>query len=50
MEPYEPLLSEYGTKSPAEVRRGLKLLLKSPQTCAEVSATPKFDYPIRQIS
>jgi len=50
MEPSEPLLWEYGTKSPAELRSGLKLLSKSPQTCAEVSATPKFDYPISQIS
>ena len=29
MEPYEPLLWEYGTKSPAKLRRGLKLLSKS---------------------
>jgi len=42
MEPSEPLLWEYGTKSPAELRRGLKLI--------EVSAAPKFDYPISQIS
>jgi len=50
MEPYELLLWEHGTKSAAELRRGLKLLSKPPQTCAEVSATPKFYYPISQIS
>jgi hypothetical protein len=50
MESYEPLLSKYGTKSPADLRRGLELLSPSPQTCAEVSATPKFDYDISQNS
>jgi len=29
MEPYEPLLWEYGSKSPAELRRSFKLLSKS---------------------
>ena len=49
MEQYEPLLWEYSTKSSAVLRRGLKLLWKSPQTCVEVSAAPKFDYSMSQI-
>ena len=47
MEPYELLLREYGTKSPVELHIGLKVLSKSPQTCADVSAAPELDYPIR---
>jgi len=60
----DPLLCESGTKSPeelaqrsqlllmsaADLRRGLRCSRSLPQTCAEVSAAPKFDYPKSQIS
>jgi len=49
MERYVPMLSEYGTKSPAELPWGPKPLSNSPQTCAEVPATPKIYYSISQI-
>ena len=50
MEPCKPLLWEYGTKSPIEMPWGLRCSWSLPQSCAEVSAAPKCDYPISQIS
>jgi len=49
MEPYEPLRWEYGTKSPAHMHSGPSCFRSLLQTCTEVSATPKCDYPGCQI-
>ena len=42
--------SHLPSKSPTDLRRGLIFSRCLPQTCAEVSALPKFDYPNSHIS